>query len=124
MEVTSADVVWCYRNILGREPEVVGSHWTPRGRRRRSPIANFSLHTAGVFVDKRVSAPALVPLDAPTMRVDLDAAPSQLSALRDRIGKVWVHLGEACPTTPFLLIRTYSRITLDQEFSRPFLEER
>ena len=55
MEVTSADVVWCYRNILGREPEVVGSHWTPRGRRRRSPIANFSLHDLpGVFVDKRV----------------------------------------------------------------------
>ena len=29
MEVTSADVVWCYRNILGREPELweaIGHH--------------------------------------------------------------------------------------------------
>ena len=61
------------------------------------------------------SAPALVPLDAPTMRVDLDAAPSQLSALRDRIGKVWVHLGEACPHYSVLTLKNLFPDNIDQE---------
>ena len=60
-------------------------------------------------------APALVPLDAPTMRVDLDAAPSQLSALRDRIGKVWVHLGEACPHYSVLTLKNLFPDNIDQE---------
>jgi SAM-dependent methyltransferase len=95
---TEADVVACYRLLLGRAPEndaVVRRHLADQPRlatlRRRfmeSPEFRSAVPSAGK---------ALVPLVLPPPPIEISAAPEALAALLARIGRYWIAIGQQAP---------------------------
>ena len=93
--VTEDDVVWCYRNILQREPE------SQSAVKRHLPVKDFrelmlNFIASAEFRGKR-TVPAFVPLDRPAMEVEVSASSPQLTKLHERIRKAWTHLGADRP---------------------------
>jgi len=101
MAVSRADVVWAYRNLLGREPEnehVIRSHRGAVDFRSLCDIFvrcdEFKRRVAG---DRATGASASLPPLLPPLRVDTEADDDDLQRLWDRIRRTWTSLGEGRP---------------------------
>ena len=97
MPVTIDDVSWCYHNLLAREPEMISAAEAHifAVSDIRSLLLRFMI--SGEHLSKENDPPALVPLDAPAVRIDSEATPSQMTQFRARIREAWTQLGKARP---------------------------
>jgi SAM-dependent methyltransferase len=102
--VTKDDVVWCYRNLLGRDPEsseMVESHLGDFGDVREL-LKSFVECDEYKLARSATSAPAgpvsLGALDGlPANPIDLDLTPAQRNTLWEHVGNVWGRLGATDP---------------------------
>jgi SAM-dependent methyltransferase len=96
MAVTNDDVLWCYRSLLGREPEstAVVEQQIGRARDFRQLVVTFL--GSQEYNRNRPHTP-VVPLERPDMPVESVASPAQLALLKDRIREAWTHLGTVRP---------------------------
>ena len=96
MTVTADQVRWCYLNLLGREPESISivEHHASVIEDFPSLVLHF-VRCQEFLVNNEL--PAMVPLDAPAMHIELEVTPSQMSRLRQRIREAWTRLGEIRP---------------------------
>src|SRR5882757_2927865 len=101
MPISREEVLWCYRLILGREPEseyVVSRHMraesisTLRKAFLRSP--EFAKTFKPQAVQRRVP---FLPLDLPAIEVEHRATPIQLSKSIAKVRAAWSHLGATRP---------------------------
>jgi len=100
MPVSRDEVFWCYRLLLGREPEsenVIQDHM--RSVDRNSLLKSFlsSAEFSGPaapsefqFTEGTISS---LPMDLNALDIDVDVTPLQLVAILGRIKAAWEHLG-------------------------------
>jgi SAM-dependent methyltransferase len=92
MSVSEEEVVWCYRLLLGREPEsrqVVLEHMDCESRASLIRVFLGSAEFGGIAA---VSAPRM-PLDIENLEIEVQATEQQLAALVAKIRSAWSHLG-------------------------------
>jgi SAM-dependent methyltransferase len=95
--VSRDEILWCYRNLLGREPEseaVVNTHL--RTRDFRHLVLSFVRSQEFIASVPRVTLhseePGLPPfLDK--LKIDAEATPGELAMCAAKIKKAWEHLG-------------------------------
>jgi SAM-dependent methyltransferase len=94
-KITSDDVVWCYRSILGREPEspqVVQRHLA-QTKDFRSMVLKF----INSLEYQQKKSPQPQALDGPPTHIEIDASEADILKLRDRIRTAWTNLGATRP---------------------------
>jgi len=92
MAVTEEEVLWCYRTILGREPE--SADIVKRKSSLEKDFRSLVLGFIGSNEYRLKSAlPGLVPLDRNAMEVDTTGSPLEVSLIKDRIRETWTQLG-------------------------------
>jgi SAM-dependent methyltransferase len=111
--VTNDDVLWCYRHLLGREPESqsVVDRQVARWPDFRGLV--MGLLNSPEYHKKRAQTVTLVPFDGPRMAVQLDTSPAEMSDLKGRIRNAWTHLGATCPYFSVLTGRAYQPDNVD-----------
>lgn len=89
------DVVWCYRVLLGREPE---SEEAVRAHVRRGGLRPLveSFIASAEFAQRR-SLRWFHPIPTPQARVDVGANAQQMQAAIAKVRGTWSHLGESRP---------------------------
>jgi trans-aconitate methyltransferase len=116
--VTKDDVEWCYRHLLGREPEsedVIRKHL--QSHRLRLLLNNF---VSSPEFQKRVHQPettahvAALQWNLPRSRVDLEVTEDQLKGIAAKIGEAWTHLGN---------IKPHFSVLTDKKFSPEHLQD-
>ena len=121
MSITADDVRWCYRNLLGREPEssiIVAAH-AAADDDILSLIHRFI--TSPEYLMKRGdSPPSRVPFDAPAMDIELDASPEQMARMWAGICSAWTRLGEVRPHHSVLTEERYLPGKFNQEAEAQF----
>lgn len=116
-DITDDDVVWCYRSILGREPEsteIIERHLTV-AKDFRALVLRFI--SSQEYRNKNWS-PRLVDLGYPAMDVEVEALPVELSRMSDRVREAWTELGALRPHHSVLSGRNY----LPQNITRDSLD--
>ncbi|MDB5974301.1 MAG: methyltransferase type 12 [Nevskia sp.] len=100
MPVSRDEVSWCYRLILGREPEseeAIQAHMLRDDR--KSLLQEFL--SSDEFVDSAASASfrrsegtiLSLPMDVESLHIDVDVTHRQLAGIIKRIKEAWEHLG-------------------------------
>ena len=106
MSVTPDQVRWCYLNLLGREPESPSTlEFHALGATDFPSLVLHFVHSPEFLMTN--SRPALVPLDAPVGPIETDAAPEQMTQLRQRIREAWTRLGEQRPHHSVLALEQF-----------------
>jgi len=92
MAVTEEEVQWCYRTILGREPESADIVKLKASQEKdfRSMLLGFLSSQEYL---RKVVIPGLMPLDRSEMAVDTTGSALELSLVKDRIRETWNQLG-------------------------------
>src|SRR5579863_1473777 len=100
--VTEDDVIWCYRNILEREPESpeAVAHFTNGFSDVRELLKHF--FESGEYGARQATLDAL-----PANPIDLDLSPAQRRNLWDHIGRVWRRLGATDPYWSVLTVEEF-----------------
>lgn len=100
MTVSRDEVLWCYRMILGREPE---SEDTVRAKMKspnRSSLREVFLRSPE-FIRKNSSInrpqPLTLPFDLPKNEIEHEATATQLTECLAKIKAAWSHLGITRP---------------------------
>ncbi len=119
MAVTEEDVIWCYRTILGRNPE------SAEAVERLVFAAKDFRSLVMRFVDSQEhkmqnSSAVLVPLTQGEMNIDRIASASDLSLLQDRIRAAWTHLGEVRPHHSVLTVKDYLPESVNEDSIESF----
>jgi hypothetical protein len=112
--VREEDVIWCYREILGRHPEsaaVVQSHLSS-AKDFRSLVARF---IKSPEYRQKIAPPDFVPLDRAEMDIDVAASASDVPLILHRIREAWTHLGEVRPHHSVLTAQEYHPEFIDEE---------
>jgi SAM-dependent methyltransferase len=114
MAVTEEEVCWCYRKILGREPEsddIV--------KLKASLEQDFRSLVLGFLASQeyrlKVALPVLVPLDRAGMQVDTTGSPLELSLAKDRIRETWTQLGVERPHDSILSAAGFQPENINEE---------
>jgi SAM-dependent methyltransferase len=119
MPVTQEDVAWCYRSILRREAE------SEAVLQRLATTVDFReliiKFISSVEFQQRSKTPMPVPLDRPPMQVELDASPTELHRLKDRIREAWTHMGATRPHHSVLSGDNYLPKNIDQKAIASFM---
>lgn len=117
-KVSRDDIVWCYRRLLGREPE------SERAVRAYLGICGFR-KLVECFVDSPEFAARgfggsthFASLDLPAIEVDDSATDAQLSAAVALIKAAWSHLGEVKPHFSVITDPQYLPENLDGSIDR------
>ncbi len=92
MAITEEEVVWCYRSILGREPESAHIIQQQIGSTKDFRALVLRFITSPEY-QQRMAQPALVPLERKDIEVDVTASAVEMSLLRERIRETWTRLG-------------------------------
>lgn len=95
MPVSNDDVIWCYRNLLRREPESADALRTHAGRPDWQTLVR-SFIESGEFKRKQ-GAQSIAGLDASAGDIETTATPDQLAALMARTEEAWSQLGVERP---------------------------
>lgn len=114
MPTSAEDVIWCYRSILGREPEsaaVVERHLAHVTDLRSLVIQFINSRECR----NKKGAWLSVGLDAPKMEIELDATPSELAQIKERIGRAWTLLGSTRPHHSVLSSIDYLPAKMNEE---------
>jgi hypothetical protein len=82
--VTEAEVVWCYRTLLGRDPE------SAQVVQQKLALAKDLQSLIMMFIDcqeyrQKHGPGSMVPLNCPPMHIEAVTSPHQLSLLKNRI---------------------------------------
>jgi SAM-dependent methyltransferase len=109
MPVTAEDVIWCYRTLLGRDPE---SEVAVRSRLDGADLKTLVLAFIGSqeFRDKFAQTHGIhlaLPLDAPPLEIESTASKAQLAQLLARVRESWTHLGEVRPHHSVLTLEQF-----------------
>jgi SAM-dependent methyltransferase len=101
--VTADDVIWCYRLILGRQPEspdAIKAH--------ASSASDFRALVERLINSKeyRQRRPSVLK-DRVPIEVEVAATAKQLSSLKDSVRQTWSHLGRARPYFSVLTNQRY-----------------
>jgi SAM-dependent methyltransferase len=117
------DVLWCYRELLEREPEseeAVRSHLTNKSFRQLVEVITSSAEyrqkravaaAAAAAAAERASHCHFHSLMAAPTSVDIDVTPSELKACLEKVKYAWEHLGSE---KPHFSVLTESRFLPDQ----------
>ena len=114
MAVTEEEVRWCYRSILGREPESAEIVQQKAAAERDFRTLVLGFIASGEYRLK-VTRPALVPLDRAEIDVQTSASPVELTLLEDRIRETWTQLGLDRPHDSVLSGEDYLPENIDEE---------
>jgi SAM-dependent methyltransferase len=118
MPITREEVAWCYRSILGREPEseaVLQSHATTED------FGALVIRFIRSVEFRQKSMPLMsVPLDRHAMHVELKASPAELDQIRARIREAWTHMGAIRPHHSVLSGNNYLPQNIDQRAVESF----
>ena len=104
--IQEEDVVWCYREILGRHPEsaaAVQSHLASV-KDFRSLVSRF-IRSQEHW--QKMAPRDFVPLDRPEMDIDIAASATELPLMLDGIREAWTHLGRVRPHHSVLTSQEY-----------------
>lgn len=121
--VSHDDVIWCYRSILGREPESQTAL-----ERHVSAVEDFRSLVLRFLSSQEYrsrlgsQSRIFVPFDGPEMHVDLSVSATELSRLRDRIRQAWTHMGASRPYHSVLTAADYLPQNLTEESIQRFYE--
>src|SRR5260221_3274481 len=112
--ISEEDVVWCYREILGRHPEsaaAIGSHL--------SSVKDFRALVSRFIRSQehrqKLAPPDFVPLDRPEMDVELAASATEMPLLVQGIRAAWTHLGQVSPHHSVLTTQEYLPESINAE---------
>jgi SAM-dependent methyltransferase len=128
MSVSEEEVMWCYRNLLGREPEsltVVHMHFDAADFKElvkkftsSNEFVQLAAGSSQVPAAARPEALPLnipsYPLNAPANVVEFQASPAQFAAITAEIKKAWTHLGKSNPHFSVLTNPSYLPENLDK----------
>lgn len=119
IQMSVDEVIWCYRNLLGREPESmeVVQRYAANANDFRDLVLMFL--NSKEYMQKRKFMPSFIPLNNPPMQVETSATAVQFSALIDRIRAAWTHMGSAYPHHSVLTAQEF----LPQNLTKAALEE-
>jgi len=112
--VTEDEVTWCYRNILGREPEspgIVGKK-TKDAADFRTLVLSFL--RSPEYLRKKVPL-SRVPQSSAEMHVETLASADELASIRRHIRAAWTHLGEHQPHFSVLTAKEFSQEHLNDQ---------
>jgi SAM-dependent methyltransferase len=114
MAVTEEEVGWCYRAILGREPESddIVKLKSSQEEDFRSLVLGF---ISSPEYRLKAALPGLVPLDRAGMEVDTAGSPLELSLVKDRIRETWTQLGVDRPHDSTLSGAGYQPESINEE---------
>lgn len=99
-QLSAEQVRWAYRLLLGREPEsaaVIEAHLAKSDRQALLRSFLTSPEFAISHPELAASAFSINRVDAPPIRVDVDATPQQLAQLLARVQACWSRLGREKP---------------------------
>jgi hypothetical protein len=99
MAVTREEVLWCYRSILGREPE---SEAVVEAKLKTKDFAELrkAFLSSPEFTNKQKNLPlrrSFMPLDLEKNEIEYEATPAQLKECLTKIKAAWSHLGITRP---------------------------
>jgi SAM-dependent methyltransferase len=103
---TAEHVIWCYRSILGREPEsdqVIQSHLSAK-MNFRALVLRF---IGSPEYRRKKGLTASVGLGGPAMDIELNASQSELLRLIERVQMAWTEMGKTRPHHSVLSGRDY-----------------
>jgi SAM-dependent methyltransferase len=118
MTISKEEVLWCYRMILGREPE---SDAVVQARMTMKDLATLrkAFFHSPEFLKKRAAlsgtrppSPSL-PLDLPENEIETEATTTQLAECLAKIKQAWTHLGAAKPHFSVLTNKQYLPENID-----------
>lgn len=102
--VTTQDVLWCYRQLLGREPESDAAVASHLGHRDFRALVECFVECEEYRLDRRAdpaaeagAAPRLHALALPGLDIEVDASEQQLARAWDKVQATWAHLGREKP---------------------------
>jgi SAM-dependent methyltransferase len=112
VSVTEDDVKWCYRSILGREPD--SSQAVRRQAAAAKDLRSLVLTFLGSkeFQVKKLHRPVAVPLND-ELSIDVQASEADFSLIKERIRNAWTHLGAARPYFSVLAHKDFLPDSLD-----------
>lgn len=115
MAISKNEVIWCYRMILGREPEsarAVAAHLASGSTAAlRDAFIRSPEFTAKYRQTVNEHAPPALPLDIPRNEIEFEATALQLVEIAKRIKAAWSHLGD---TKPHFSVLTNTKFLPDQ----------
>lgn len=117
-KVTRDDIVWCYRNLLGREPEserAVRAYLGVRGFRK---LVQYFVDSPEFAARPPGGKMHFAALDLPAIEVDSEATEEQLAAAVGIIKAAWSHLGEVKPHFSVITDPQYLPENLDGSIDR------
>jgi SAM-dependent methyltransferase len=99
MAVTREEVLWCYRSILGREPE---SEKAVEAKLKTKDFAALreAFLSSSEFINKQKNLPprrSFMPRDVEKNEIEYEATPTQLKECLTKIKAAWSHLGITRP---------------------------
>lgn len=114
--VTRDDVVWCYRALLGREPESEAAITAHR------QVGDFRA-LVQTFVDsaefaQRPAQRAFHPMPLPPARIDVDVDGTQMAAAIAKVKLAWAHLGDTRAHHSVLTNEAFLPHALDRSIDR------
>lgn len=98
--VSRDEVLWCYRLLLGREPEseaVVQSQLRAPSRRELMMGFLTSMEFAHKNPDLTALQSTLTWMQSTPLRIDVDIGEAKLRAMLERVKEVWLRLGTSAP---------------------------
>ena len=119
--IQEEDVIWCYREILGRHPEsaaAIRSHLSA-AKDFRSLVSRF---IKSAEHRQKMAPPDFVPLDRPDMTIDLAASAAELPLMVQGVRAAWTHLGLVRPhhsvlTAPEFLPESIDEASIEQFYA-------
>jgi SAM-dependent methyltransferase len=123
MAVSKDEVVWCYRMILGREPESEDIVRVQMKSQNLSSLRETFLRSPE-FVGKKIgssvsqSQKTFLPLDFPKNEIEHDATETQLAECLAKIKAAWSHLGITKPHFSVLTDKQFLPENLDQNVDK------
>jgi len=120
--VSVEEVIWCYRMILGREPE------SPRAISVHTNISDVTALREAFFRSREFSTQGRasvdlrqkvgrLPLDVPANEIEYSATETQLNQCLQKIKAAWSHMGNTKPHFSVITNKQYLPDTLEENIS-------
>lgn len=121
MSVSTEEIQWCYRLLLGREPESLRVIQEREGMTNCMQLVRSFLGSEEFqkrLPDYSSVYGALDRLDGSPLHVDTEVSPAQLAALLQRVKACWTGLGETQPHWSVMSDEQFRPVNIDASMQR------